>query len=83
MTSRRWVVVAIGTAAVVLILGRALSGLYVEYQWYAAMDAEAIWRARFANLLLLRGLSGIVGTLFVIYVKARSPRFSRKAGRRG
>lgn len=65
MNSRRWVAVGLATAAVVLLAGRALATLYVEYQWYAAMGASALWRAQTANTLLLRGASAIAGGLFV------------------
>lgn len=65
MTTRRWVAVALVLLALVLLAGRALASLYVEYQWYAALGALPLWRARAANTFLLRGLSGAAGSLFV------------------
>jgi uncharacterized protein len=72
---RRIVFLAIGAAAAVLIAGRVLSGLYVEYQWYAGMHATTLWRARMSNLVLLTGATAMVITLFVfgnLYAVRRS-----------
>lgn len=65
MSSRRWLAVGLASAAVVLLAGRALATLYVEYHWYAALGASALWRAQTVNTLLLRGASAVAGGLFV------------------
>ena len=65
MRARRWIVVTVTAAALLLILGRVLSGWYVDAQWYAALGATELWRAKAANLLLIRGGLFLLGTLFV------------------
>ena len=65
MTTRRWLLVALAAAAVLLFVGRALSGVYVDYRWYQALGAAEVWRARMgASIVLLLG-SWVVATLFV------------------
>ena len=65
MSSRRWLVVALAAAAVVLLAGRAAATLYTDYRWYAAMGAADLWRAALANAFLLRAASAVVGGFFV------------------
>src|SRR5690349_4675591 len=65
MTPRRWLLLALAAAAVLLLAGRALAEAYVDYRWYAAMGAEEVWRARIAATMTLRLTSWIVATLFV------------------
>jgi uncharacterized membrane protein (UPF0182 family) len=65
MSSRRWLVWGIAAGALVLVAGRVVAGLYVDYRWYEAMGATAVWRARFQNALLLRGFAAGAGTLFL------------------
>src|SRR5687768_7155019 len=48
-----------------LLAGRALAGLYVDYHWYAAMGATSLWRAQTENALITRGLSIFFGSAFV------------------
>jgi uncharacterized membrane protein (UPF0182 family) len=64
MLARRWLIAAAAAIALLLLLGKALAGVYVDYRWFAALGAEAIWWARIQNLLILRGLSGAVATIF-------------------
>ena len=45
MTARRWLLLALAAAAVLLLAGRALAQAYVDYRWYEAMGAEQVWRA--------------------------------------
>lgn len=54
MRRRRWVAGALLAAAVILVAGRAASGWYVDYLWYASADALSVWKARAANLVILR-----------------------------
>ena len=65
MRARRWIVVAVTATAFLLVLGRVLSGWYVDAEWYAALGAAELWRAKAANLVLIRGGLFLVGTLFV------------------
>ncbi len=57
MTRRRWLVLALGLAAL-LLLGRAAAELVVERRWYASFGpgALAVWSARESALWLLRGV---------------------------
>ena len=65
MKARRWWLLAIGGIALALLAGRALSGAYTDYRWYEAMDALALWRARFFTVTALRLASGAVATAFI------------------
>jgi hypothetical protein len=65
VTRRRWVIVSVAAAAFVLLIGREVAGWYVEYRWFAALDAAAVWQARAMNMLLLRGMTFVAGFLFV------------------
>jgi uncharacterized membrane protein (UPF0182 family) len=58
------VIIAAAAVALVLLGGKALAGIYVDYRWFAALGAESVWWARVENLLILRGLSGVVATGF-------------------
>lgn len=65
MRARRWLIAIVAGTALLLIVGQRLAGWYVDYQWYLAMDAADVWRAKAWNLILLRGGTFMVGTLFV------------------
>ena len=65
MTSRRWLVVALAVAAIVLLVGRAAATVYADYRWYEAMGAAELWRAQLVNAFLLRAASALVGGLFI------------------
>jgi uncharacterized membrane protein (UPF0182 family) len=56
--------VALGAAAVLLVAGRALAGVYADYLWYDALGATALWRTRLAALSALRIGSGAAAALF-------------------
>ena len=55
---------ALGVAAVLLILGRALAGVYSDYLWYDALGAGALWRLRMSAVLTLRIGSSVCAGLF-------------------
>jgi uncharacterized membrane protein (UPF0182 family) len=57
-------IIAAAAVALILLGGKALAGIYVDYRWFAALGAESVWWARVENLLILRGLSGVVATVF-------------------
>ena len=61
MTRGRWVALALGLAAL-LLLGRTIAELVVERRWYAAFGPGAleVWRARESALWLLRGTCAVV-----------------------
>ena len=64
MLTRRWLIAAAVGVALLLLLGKALAGVYVDYRWFSALGAESVWWARVQNLMILRGLSGAVATVF-------------------
>jgi len=64
MNTRRWLMLALGVAAVLLILGRALAGVYSDYLWYDALGAGALWRLRMSAVLTLRIGSAVFAGLF-------------------
>jgi len=61
----RWPVYAVVALAAVLLFGRWVASLYVDYLWYRELGATALWRAQTGNTLLLRGLSALAGTMFL------------------
>ena len=65
MTARRWAALAAVSVAVLLLVGRAVASLYVDYRWYEALGAAELWRARTVTQLLLGALSTIVGGAFL------------------
>jgi uncharacterized protein len=55
---------ALAAAAVLLIAGRALAGLYADYLWYDSLGAVALWTARVEAVTTLRIISTTVAALF-------------------
>jgi uncharacterized membrane protein (UPF0182 family) len=75
VTARRWLVVGLVTVALVLLIGRALSAIYVSYRWYEALGALSLWRVQTVTILGLRTLSGLIAALFAfvnLYAVRRS-----------
>ena len=64
MTKRRWLMLALGAAAVLLIVGRALAGVYADYLWYESLGAVALWRTRLGAIATLRVGSVLAAGLF-------------------
>ena len=56
---------AVAAVALFLILGRAITGVIADYQWYAALGAGAVWRTRTLTNLGLRLTSGVLAAAFV------------------
>ncbi len=65
MTRRRWTVLTLAAIALLLILGRATTGVYADYQWYAALGAASVWRSQTLISLALRLSSGLLASAFV------------------
>src|SRR2546423_6320588 len=63
--ARRWALLAVAGAAILLLAARAVAQIYVEYEWFDAAGALEVWRARAAYVLVIRLLSGIAAGLFV------------------
>ena len=64
MRPRGWLIVGIATAAVLLLLGRAVTTLVVEHAWFTAMGVPALWWERATDTVLLQGGAWLVGSLF-------------------
>src|SRR5690349_5585729 len=62
---RRWVLLAVAGAAILLLAARAVAQIYVDYEWYEAAGALELWRARTGSALVMRLLSGFAAGLFV------------------
>jgi uncharacterized membrane protein (UPF0182 family) len=67
VTPRRRLLIGVVIAAALLVGGRALSALYADYTWYAAMGATPLWSERAGDLLLIYGI-GTVIAVFVAFV---------------
>ena len=67
MTPRRRLLIGVVIAAALLVGGRALSTLYADYTWYAAMGATPLWTAKAGDLLLIYGIGSVVA-VFVAFV---------------
>jgi len=64
-STRRWVLLAVAGAAILLLAARAVAQIYVEYEWFDAVGAVEVWRARAAYTVVMRLVSGLVAGLFV------------------
>src|SRR5438874_12133196 len=65
MPKRRWVLLALAGAAILLLAARAVAQIYVDYGWFEAAGALDVWRARTWSALVLRLLSGLAAGLVV------------------
>jgi hypothetical protein len=61
---RRWIALAILAFAALLLLGRIAAGAYADFEWYAAVDALAVWRLRMRTLLVMRGTAFVAWSAF-------------------
>ena len=64
MTTRRWLVLALAVAALILIAGRELAGVYADYLWYDSLGARKLWEARISAEATLRIGSAVLAGLF-------------------
>ncbi len=63
--TRRRLVATAAVAAALLLVARLLAAAYADYAWYDALGAAALWRAKSANIVLLRGAAWLAGLVFV------------------
>lgn len=63
MTTRRWIFVTLAGVALLLIVGRWLSGVYAEWTWYVSMDALPLYKSRLMHQAALRGGAALAGFL--------------------
>jgi uncharacterized membrane protein (UPF0182 family) len=64
MSSRRRLVVGVAVIAILLLAGRAVAASLLDYEWYDALGAGAIWRARALSMLIAGTVIAVLGTLF-------------------
>lgn len=64
MTRRGWLILTLFAVALLLISGRLLTLMVVDYQWYHAMGQEQLWWERITSQLLLQGGFALLGSLF-------------------
>jgi len=75
LTRRRLAILALLGVAAALVIGRVAAGVYVDYAWYAALGATAVWTTRAAALTLMRGVSVVAVSGFAfanLYAVRRS-----------
>ncbi len=65
MRSRLGIIAAVFAAAVLLLVGRALSALIVDQGWYAALGASGVWREKVLSIVALKGGAWVLGSGFV------------------
>ena len=64
MRRSSWVFLVMATLAVVLLGGRAATGLFVDHGWFTALNAEPVFWEQTVDSLLLRGGLWLLGSLF-------------------
>lgn len=65
MTARRWALLVVVAAALLLVAGRVLAGVYVDYRWYSALGAASLWRTKTVLSGALYMASGSAAALFI------------------
>jgi uncharacterized membrane protein (UPF0182 family) len=61
---RRWLVIGVVAAAVLLLVGRTATALYVDHAWFAAMGIPALFWEQVIDRTLMQGGAFILGSLF-------------------
>lgn len=64
MSARRRLLLILGAVALVLLAGRALAAMILDYRWYAALGAGTVWWARAQAILITVLVTGGLGSLF-------------------
>lgn len=64
MGPRGWLIVLAAVAAVLLLVGRTVTALFVDHAWYAAMGAPTLFWEQVVNMVLLQGGAWLAGSLF-------------------
>ena len=64
MTKRRWLLLALAAAAILLLAGRAIAGAYTNFLWYESVGAGALWRTRIEATTILELGSALVAAVF-------------------
>ncbi|GAB1341342.1 UPF0182 family protein [Gemmatimonas sp.] len=64
MGARGWLVVIAAATAVVLLVGRTATALYVDHAWFEALGAPTLFWEQLLDTALLQGGAWVVGSLF-------------------
>lgn len=64
MRRSNWVILAVLATALLLLAGRALTALFVNHAWFAALNAEPVFREQIIDTVWLRGGLAVAGSLF-------------------
>lgn len=64
MGARGWLVVIAAVTAVVLLVGRTATALYVDHAWFEALGAPTLFWEQLLDSALLQGGAWVVGSLF-------------------
>jgi uncharacterized membrane protein (UPF0182 family) len=64
MRRSSWIFLAIAAVAFILLGGRALTELFVNKSWFAALGAEPVFWQQFQDTVLWRGGLFLAGTIF-------------------
>lgn len=65
MTARRWALLAVLAVALLLLAGRILAGVYVDYRWYEALGAASLWNTKTFLTAVLDLASGGAAAFFI------------------
>lgn len=61
---RRWFIIGFVVLATILLVGRGLSSIYTEYQWYEALGAGALWKLRATSIVEIDVAAFLATALF-------------------
>lgn len=64
MGARTWMVVIVAVAAVLLLVGRTATAMFVDHAWFEAMGAPALFWEQVIDTALLQGGAWLAGSLF-------------------
>lgn len=64
MGARTWMVVIVAVAAVLLLVGRTATAMFVDHAWFEAMGAPSLFWEQVIDTALLQGGAWLAGSLF-------------------
>lgn len=64
MRARDWLILFVAVAAVLLLVGRTVTAMYVDHAWFAAMGVPALFWEQVIDTALLQGGAWVAGSLF-------------------
>ena len=64
MGTRGWLIVLAAVAAVLLLVGRTATALFVDHAWFEAMGAPTLFWEQVVDMALLQGGAWLSGSLF-------------------